>query len=59
MITWYFLLQLIVILLCVCFFVSQAAVEGLTSAAVKAVSEGADVIILSDRTDEGDRLASR
>ncbi|CAN0041385.1 unnamed protein product, partial [Ectocarpus sp. 8 AP-2014] len=31
----------------------QAAVEALTSAAVEAVSGGADVIVLSDKTDEG------
>ena len=32
---------------------TQAAVEALTSAAVKAVSEGSDVVVLSDKTDGG------
>lgn len=32
----------------------QAAVKALTSAALAAVSEGADVVILSDMTDQGD-----
>ncbi|CAM9991136.1 unnamed protein product, partial [Scytosiphon promiscuus] len=31
----------------------QAAVEALTTAAVKAVSEGADVLVLTDKTDQG------
>eukprot|EP00903_Cladosiphon_okamuranus_P012610 g11799.t1 len=31
----------------------EAAVEALTSAAVKAVTDGADVIVLSDKTDQG------
>lgn len=34
--------------------INQAAVEALTSAAVEAVSGGADVIVLSDKTDQGD-----
>lgn len=45
---------LLTLSVCVCVLsLQQAAVDALTATAVEAVMDGADVIILSDKTSEG------